>query len=179
MNKSTINFLFFSLAATTWTACSVDDDIIVCCFPPELITTVNVDLLSSSSAATLTFQDIDGPGGNDGVTTGATLSANTSYSFTTTFLNESVTPTEDVTVEVREEGTEHFVLYTSGALNFTFALSDLDTDGNPIGLTGTLTTGDAGAGDMQLILRHEPTKTSTGATGGETDIDVTFPITVE
>lgn len=174
------NTFFLALVATAMFASCTDDDQPV---PPpneeELITTVNVQLTSSSETVTLMFQDTDGPGGNDPVITGGTLRENTAYSFTTTFLNESVSPTEDITEEVREEGTEHFVLYTSGALNFSFVLDDADTDGNPIGLTGTLTTASAGTGDLQVILRHEPTKTATGATGGETDVDVSFPIVVE
>ena len=178
MNKSTLYFLLFCFAATTWTAC-VDDDVPVVDNEEELITTVNVALSSPTDAVTLNFRDLDGDGGDDGVVTGGTLDANTSYSFTTTFLNESETPTEDITEEVREEGDEHYVIYESGSLSFDVMRSDVDSDGNPIGLTGTITTGAAGTGELQVVLRHEPTKTPDGATGGETDIDVSFPIVVE
>ena len=179
MNKSILYFLLFTFAATTWTACDDDDEIPMVENPEELITTVNVSLASPTDAATLTFRDLDGDGGDAPIITGGTLDANTTYSFTTTFLNETETPAEDVTEEVREEGTDHFVIYESADLNFTFMRSDVDDDGNPLGLTGTLTTGDVGTGELQVILRHQPVKTPDGATGGDTDADVSFPITVE
>jgi hypothetical protein len=179
MKKSLLYFALFAFAATTWTACDDDDDVEV---PPnqgEVITTVNVALSSSNDAVTLSFRDVDGDGGDDPVILGGTLDANTTYSFSTSFLNESVSPIDNVTDEVREEGTDHFVIYDSGALDLTVEISDEDDDGNPLGLLGTLTTSDAGTGQLQVILRHLPIKTPDGATGGDTDVDVSFPITVE
>ncbi|MFK8056187.1 MAG: type 1 periplasmic binding fold superfamily protein [Saprospiraceae bacterium] len=179
MNKSLFYFLLFAFASVTWTACGDDDLPMEEENEEELITTINVALSSPTDAVTLTFVDIDGDGGDDPVITGGSLDANSTYSFSTTFLNESVTPTEDITEEVEEEGVDHYVSYGSGSLNFDVMLSDMDDNGDPIGLTGTLTTGDAGTGELQVILLHESTKTATGATGGSTDADVSFPITVE
>ncbi len=179
MNKSTLYILLLILFGMTYQSCSIEDDIVCCTPPPELITSVNVSLVSQSDTLTLSFSDLDGEGGNDGVVEGGILDANTTYSFATSFLNESTTPAEDITEEVREEGTDHFVDYQSGTLGFTVVRTDVDDDGNPIGLTGTFTTGDAGTGELQVILLHEPIKTADAATGGETDIEVGFPIVVE
>ncbi len=45
----------------------------------------------------------------------------------------------------------------------------------------TLTTGVAGTGTLTFTLRHEPTKPNTGLSdaGGETDITVTFDVTIQ
>ena len=67
-----------------------------------------------------------------------------------------------------------------------FAYADQDNNGNPIGLSFELTTGDAGNESYTITLRHEPDKTASGVSGGditnaggETDIEVVFDITVE
>jgi hypothetical protein len=64
--------------------------------------------------------------------------------------------------------------------------NDMDEDGNPIGLSTTVNTSDAGTGNLTIILRHEPVKTNSGVADGdptnaegETDIEVTFNYTVE
>jgi len=178
MKKSLFYFFLCAFAATTWTACDKDDDLDGG-EEEELITTLNVSLTSASGSATLNFQDLDGEGGDDGTTTGATLAANTTYAFSTTFLDESESPAEDITEEIQEEDDEHFVDYQVSGVTIDVAYGDMDDDGNPLGLVGTITTGDAGTGNFQVILRHEPVKTSTGATGGSIDIDVTFPVTIQ
>ena len=176
------------LAVLVITGCDSDDPDPV--DEPELITTLNVTFTNTADASdmvTASFRDLDGEGGNDGVTTNPTLSANATYSVTVEFLNESVTPTEDITAEVREEDEEHQVFFISGSnLNFTYAYGDEDADNNPIGLTGTATIGAAGSGTLDVVLVHEPTKSATGVSGGditnaggEEDIRVQFTVTIQ
>ena len=64
--------------------------------------------------------------------------------------------------------------------------ADFDGDGNPVGLANILTTGSAGSGNLTVTLKHEPDKSASGVSdgdmtnaGGETDISVTWVITVE
>jgi len=178
MKKSLFYFFLFTFAATTWTACG-DDDIEEPPNEEELITTVRVALTSPTDAVTLTFTDLDGEGGDDPVITGGTLDANSTYSYSVTFMNEAESPAEDITAEVQDESLEHFVSLTGVGLDVDIDITDVDSDGNPLGLTGTVTTRDAGSGELRLILLHEPIKTSTNATGGSTDADVSFPVTVE
>ena len=61
-----------------------------------------------------------------------------------------------------------------------------DADGNPIGLATTVTTGAASTGEFTVILRHEPMKDAQGVkdgditnAGGETDIEVNFPVEIQ
>ena len=97
-------------------------------------------------------------------------------------MNETESPAEDITEEVEEEDEEHqFIFVASGAISGV-TYSDQDGDGNPVGLSFELSTGDAGSGSLQITLRHEPTKPNDGTlagAGGETDIAQTFNLTVE
>ena len=158
--------------------------------PEELITTVRVTFTNSQNANDVvlaTFTDLDGPGGNDGVTVNPTLSANSSYTVTVEFLDESQTPAEDITEEVAEEDIHHqvfFVIDTS--LNASYSYGDQDGQGNPLGLTGTFATMDAGTGNLNVILVHEPIKTASGVSGGDPtnaggdeDISVNFSVTIQ
>ena len=108
--------------------------------------------------------------------------ANSTYTGTIELLNETETPAEDITAEVNEEADEHqFFFDVDGSITST-SYGDTDEDGNPIGLSFTLMTGDAGEGTLQITLRHEPKKPNDGTladAGGETDIAQTFTVTVE
>jgi len=156
----------------------------------ELITTVNVTFTNSLDANDIvvaSFEDIDGPGGDDGIATHPTLSANTTYNVTVEFLNESVTPTDDITVEVEEEGDEHQVFFvTSSGLNFEHAYLDEDTNGNPIGLNNTVVIGGESTGTMEVVLVHQPNKSNSGVSdgditnaGGDEDVHVSFDVIIQ
>ncbi len=172
------------------TACNNDDDIADGGGEEELITTVSLTLADGGTITILTFRDLDGPGGTDAVVTSGTLAANNTYSFSTNFRNETASPTELVTDEIRDEDEAHQVFYIPSGLNLDVMYSDdateRDEDGNPIGLVGTIVTGDASTGTLQVVLRHEPNKGAAGVpagnidnAGGETDIEVSFPITIQ
>lgn len=185
----TKNYLLFSLvliALVLNSACNDDEPELP--NEEELITTVNYTLTPASggAAVTLTFQDLDGDGGNDPIITGGTLEANQTYTGSLELLNESETPVEDITVEVREEDEEHQFFFQSSLTDLTIAYNDQDADGNPIGLSTTVTTGAAGTGNITITLRHEPNKAAANVSdgditnaGGETDIEITFPIDVQ
>lgn len=154
----------------------------------ELITTMTYTLtpVSGGSAVVLTFVDLDGDGGNAPTITGGTLAANTSYTGAITLSNQSVSPAEDITAEVAEEDAEHQFFFQSSISDLTVSYADLDSDGKPIGLASTLTTGNTASGSMTVILRHEPNKTAANVStgditnaGGESDIEVTFSIDVQ
>lgn len=182
-NKTLKTVLALSLMASVMTSCSNDDDTPVAVDEEEVITTMNVTLVSQGgSTVTLQSQDLDGDGPNSPVITVENLSANTTYAGSIELLNETETPAEDITEEVSEESDEHqFFFEVSGSIVST-TYSDEDGDGNPIGISFVLVTGDAGVGTIQITLRHEPTKPNDGTladAGGETDISQTFSVVVE
>jgi hypothetical protein len=97
-------------------------------------------------------------------------------------LNETESPAENVTEEIEEEDLDHQFFYTVGSgLDVAAEYGDADSEGNPLGLSFILNTGVASSGGLTFTLRHEPNKPNTGLenAGGETDIEVTFDVTVE
>ncbi|GAA4230666.1 hypothetical protein GCM10022291_01370 [Postechiella marina] len=181
--------LFF-MSSLILTSCSSDDDghDDDHDHEEELITTViytltekNTDV-DDNSSITLTFTDIDGPGGeNPSYAVSETLLSNTEYTGKLQLLNATDDPAEDITEEVKEEADEHEFFFSSTISGLTISKNDTDEDGNPVGIESTLTTGDAGTGTLTIILKHEPTKPNDGTSanaGGSTDVEVTFDISV-
>ena len=153
----------------------------------ELITTVIVTLTPSAGGnpVALTWRDPDGPGGDVPTVVGGVLASGQRYATTVALLNESETPTDDITAEVREEGDEHQVFFVADGFNLVYTYGDADGDGRPIGLVGTLVATGSGSQLLTVILRHEPNKSAAGVAngdptnaGGETDIEVGFPVTI-
>ena len=154
----------------------------------EVITTLRYTLSPSGGGSDiiLSFVDLDGDGGDDPVITGGTLNVNSTYTGSITLANESESPAENITEEIEEQDEEHQFFFSSSITGLTISYNDSDTDGKPIGLSNSLTTGDSGTGSITVTLRHEPDKNATGVSdgdisnaGGETDIEVSFPIEVK
>lgn len=166
------------------TSCSNDDEIVN---EEEVITTVTTTLTGGGQVITLTSRDLDGDGPNAPVVTvSGNLVAGTTYTGSTTFLNELESPAEDITVEVEEEGADHQVFYQLPSSIGTVTYTDTDANGRPIGLNFTLVAGTSGStGTLTVTLRHLPNKTASGVSGGDitnaggnTDAAVTFSVAV-
>lgn len=187
--KNILKLKWASLALLLFLAVSCDNDDPEPVNEEELITTVKLTFTPAGggTAVVATFQDFDGAGGNSPITTNPTLAANTSYSVAVQFLNETQNPTEDITEEVEEEAEDHQVFFeVASGLNFTYSYNDEDGNGNPIGLAGTVQTGNASTGSLAIVLLHEPNKTASGVStgdptnaGGEEDVRVTFTVTIQ
>lgn len=179
-------YIFLLLPLFLLTSCDPDDPDDV--NEEEVITNLTYTLIPDGGGAevVLSFEDLDGDGGNAPVITGGTLQANTTYNGMIELSNQSEMPFEDITEEVREEGDEHQFFFTLNNITLQISYEDFDGDMNPVGLATTLVTTAAGQGTLTLILRHEPDKSGervaegdpTNA-GGETDIEVTFPVEVQ
>lgn len=181
-----MKFLKYALLASTliFASCSDDDD-----NTPEpvneeeVITTLTVTLESGSDTVVMQYQDLDGDGPDAAtVTVSGSLNANTVYDGSIVLLNETESPAENITEEVEEEDDEHQFFYTAGSgLDVGTSYANFDGDGNPLGTQFILETGMPSSGGLTFTLRHEPNKPNTGLenAGGETDIEVTFDVTVE
>ncbi len=176
------------ISALTFSACTDEheDDHEDHDHEEELITTVNYTLTNGNDKMVLTFSDPDGEGGNEGeysVSGNITaLTANTTYTGVIELLNESESPAEDVTEEVKAEGDEHEFFYTTNISRLTIEKTDIDVDNNPLGINTNLTTGIADTGTITIVLKHEPTKPNNGTvagSGGSTEVDVTFNVTIQ
>ncbi len=155
----------------------------------ELITTLNITLTPENSSENiyLKFQDIDGEGGINPVILGETLSANTTYICTLTLLDESKNPVEDIGLEIQNESEEHqFFVQPSQGLSFSYEYLDFDANNKPLGLNMKWKAGASSQGSIRITLRHEPNKNAANVSegeitnaGGETDIEVDFPIIIQ
>ena len=99
---------------------------------------------------------------------------------------------EDITEEVQEESDEHQFFFLGSAFTSNIlTISYDDPSGELIGLQNTLTVSSspgATSTEMRVILRHDLDKSYPGANnpnftnfaqaGGETDLDITFPIEI-
>ncbi len=183
--KNYILYSFILLTGLLFNACSDDDTPPAPVDEEEVITTLMVTLTSNTGQTiTLNSQDLDGDGPNDPtISVSAPLSVATTYSGVIELLNETVSPAEPIHEEVAEESAEHQFFYTQGGnINVTTNYGDFDGNGNPLGLSFSLSTTSTGQGTMTFTLRHEPLKPNDGTlsgAGGETDLSVTFPITIE
>ncbi|HET8858510.1 hypothetical protein [Marivirga sp.] len=153
----------------------------------ELITTLEMTFTPVNGGDEVVFSvyDEDGDGPMAPVYTNGTLAANTAYTASIEVRND--VENENITLEVIEEANEHqFFFQISNGLNIEFGYNDADTDGYPIGLSTTFTTGAASTGSLVVILRHEADKLAEGVengdptnAGGETDIQATFDVVIE
>lgn len=192
--RTKLNYLTYALiAAATVTACKKDDDDPVTPAPPpvneeEVITTVRLHFHSANDVEHkhFEFSDPDGAGGAAPVISADTLSADSIYHVHMEILDESGSTVEDITAEIEEEGDVHQFFFQVSGANATVVYGDVDANGLPIGLETQWTIGAASNGSVMVTLRHEPDKTASGVStgditnaGGETDIEVTFPVVIE
>ncbi len=159
-----------------------------------ILTFTNVQ--DANDVITAEWLDADGEGGNPPVIDDVVLPANNGYELSISFFNTLENPPENISDEVEEEAEEHMIFFAfsesvfqdpagtgnvdsrSGAVNY----NDSDSNGLPLGLSTDWVTSDvAAAGTLRIVLKHQPgikSETSTAA-DGESDVDVSFNVTVE
>ena len=172
----------------------------------EVITTVGLVFTPQGGGDTVNASWADPENDGSPVIDDITLAAGTTYDLAVTFTNELADPAEDITEEVEAEDDEHQVFYLGSAVEgpanvgnaeavATHAYADNDGEGNPVGLANTVEATTAGSGEFQVVLRHLPPEDGTpikvaglartvsdsgvGTLPGDSDVDVTFDLTVE
>jgi hypothetical protein len=143
--------------------------------------------VGGGSAVTFLFSDPDGDGGNAPTITAPALRARTTYNVSISLMQDKGTMREDKTAEIRAEADEHQIFFViNPATLMTHRYTDADKNNRPLGLSNVIETQAAGNGTLRIVLRHDLNKAFPGLNssnfqqaGGETDIDVTFPVTVQ
>ena len=151
----------------------------------ELLTTIRITLTEKISGTQSVFElrDLDGEGGRPpSAFDEIILEKQKVYDCSIEFLNESVSPVDNITAEIQEEGEDHEIFYS--ATNSLVAFSNLSKDANnlPLGLSSTWTTSNStGLGNLSIILKHKPGIKASGdlVSKGETDVEVDFPLEVQ
>ena len=171
-------------------SCSNEDEM-----PEEMpledlnITTITFSLMESgtnSDTIRLSYEDLDGSGGNAPMVEGGTLKANTLYFGELEFWDESTTPTQNLTEEIAANKSDYQVFFITNGLNLDFIYADADADGFPVGLLTAITTADPASGDLLVVLQGSPNKAGTGVStglldnaGGRRQIQANFPVGIQ
>ncbi len=145
-----------------------------------------IDTLNNDTVI-LSFHDLDGDGGDPPIITSGVLTANASYIGLLQLFNETVSPVLDIGAEIEEEADEHQFFYLlENNLDAIVTYSDFDSNGYPVGLHTVFSSASVSSGQLTIILRHEPDKSAPGVSdgdienaGGETDIQVSFQISIQ
>lgn len=167
-------------------ACKKDDNNVYSPNPineEELITTVSLSF-NSNAFPTLpivyNYRDIDGIGGLPPSIDTIKLNSNLNYMLNVMFLDESKTPTVDITEEVAEEANDHLVVFETDTNYLKINITDLDTNtpALPIGLSSTITSKAKGTTTLRIRLKHQPGIKNGDPNLGETDVDVVYPVVI-
>jgi hypothetical protein len=180
MNRKLTWILLFGVAAL-FTQCKDSGDEVAADDENELITSVTLTFREGlGSVTTFSYKDPDGDGGNAPTKFDTiSLKANTEYTLTVAFLDESKTPVDDITAEITQKAYEHLLVFTPNPTTLlTYTYEDKDTNGFPIGLIGTAKTGAVGLGKLKVQLRHQPNAKNGTAAPGSDDVNLDFNLKV-
>ena len=138
------------------------------------------DVTINIGASNFRWVDADGTGGAAPKIDTIKLLPGFNSTFTVNLSDASQTPSKSFNGEVDAEKDVHLFVFKTTGGNLT--ITDLSKDNNlkDFGRTAKLTTTTAGAGTLQIILKHMPDKQAANpSTTGETDVDVTFPVVIK
>ncbi len=150
----------------------------------ELITTVQFKISSTDSPfVTHTFQyrDVDGIGGNNLTIDTIKLDADKVYAVEVVLLDESKIPTDTISNEVYEESKDHLFIYQPADTNVVVTINDFDTNNPPLplGIHTSWRTKSPTSTSIKLTLKHQPGIKNGDPTKGETDVEVTLPVSIK
>ena len=153
---------------------------------PVFMTTLIATFTGGGQVITCTSRDLDGDGPNAPVVTvSGSFNPNTTYSGSISVLNEAITPVEDKTGEIIQNGIDYQMFYLLSQNLGTFVYADSDVNGKPVGMSFTFTTGsgNVNSGSSTFTLRNFPNKFASGVSsgditnaGGSTVAEFSFPI---
>lgn len=179
------------LVAITFTSCKKDKNPIVPAQPPaneeEVITTLVLTFtdVQSNEEYVFRFTDLDGDGGNAPDLLVDELPGNRSFYVFISLLNESVSPVQNISNQIAEELEQHQFFFQTTGVNLTMSYADEDANMHPVGLINNSTSLSPSSGTLKVTLRHSPDKGAPGVSngditnaGGDTDIEVIFPLVI-
>lgn len=148
----------------------------------ELITRVVLTLIGGGETVTAVANDPDGDGTNFEIDT-IELAAGVTYNGSIELFDDP--NGENITEEVEDEADAHQLFYTPGggvAGRLSVTVTDEDPNGLPVGLEFDLSDSGAGAatGTLRVVLSHYDEEPKNGVDrSDETDVDLTFPVTIQ
>lgn len=155
--------------------------------PPENITRVVITVETGSGANLATYTAADRGDGLGFQAETMNLMGGVTYTGTIEVFDDTIAsaPDRNITDEIREERDAHRFFFTyaavEGAAGRVMAVpTDLDNNNLPVGLEFQLTVSQGGvaAGSLTVILSHFGAQPKSASPGGQTDVEVSFPIIV-
>ncbi len=171
-------FLFAALIAiiamtTTLNSCKPEDH---SHDGQETITTLKVKLTSLSGTQTFVYKNINGTVTKDSIK----LQQQGVYTAELVLLNETKSPVEDITAEIKEKADEHQFFFTQNFSSLSIDSLDKDKNGKDVGIISTWKTWHPQTGTLKITLKHLGEDPKTGnIDNGETDMDVVFDVVVQ
>lgn len=156
----------------------------------QIVTTIEVTI----DGTAYTWDDPENDG-LDPIVDPIVLPADASLPLSLRFFNALQEPAEELTERFRSNADFHQVFYGTGQ-QAGFTYTDTDSNGLPLGLSGTLdTSATASTGELRVILRHMPVQDDEAqkvagledtfyadgetALPGSSGADVTFELTID
>lgn len=173
--------------ALTLTACDSTDPGEDGAGEEEVISNVTLTLENQADNSTVTAEAVFDEGGVKQSADTLRLAAGATYDGAITLRNRF--DNEDITAEIEDEREEHQFFYEllgdlANAMSIT--ITDADANGLPVGLAFTVNVAPVPAertGDVRVVLGHYDERAKqAGETIGdipETDIDFTYPVSIE
>ncbi len=181
-HTDTLKFVLPLLVMTLLAACDATEPDPVGVGEEELITRLVITLSANGQSTTYEATDPDGDGSDLHIDP-MTLASGTVYTGSIGVFDD--VNGNDVGAEVAAEDDEHqffFIPGGSAASRISAVATDQDENGLPVGLEFqiTITDGGSGTASLQVILSHFDDAPKDGVTrSDETDIDITFPVTIQ
>ena len=187
MKITSKSFLFMSILILGLNGCNKDEKTVS---PPvpgnEFLTSVRVTATNTTDPTDVQVAIITDttiiPNPPDSINHDTlNLKANSVYTVTVEFLDETKHPAGQVTDDIYDRRNYHLICFeTSQGLNLTVMRTDLDTNNPPlqIGLQDKFTTGAVSKGTLNVQLRHQPNAKNGDCAPGSSDADVTYNINI-
>lgn len=189
MKRSSIVLFTLSLLLTVaWSSCSKDEKNVQAPAPDnEVITTVQLKAVNttdptdtpSAKWVKLNPADTSAP---DLTHAYMHLRPNASYTVQVYFLDETKSPADNITTEIKDRGNYHLVCFSpASGLNLSVTATDHDTNtpSYPIGLSNVFNTTGTSSGNLEVTLHHQPNLKNGDCAPGSIDADVNFAITID
>jgi len=192
-------YLLLLLAALLIVSCSDDEEPMMMEEEEEVINQIKLTFTpddNGEDAIVAEWFDADGDGIGLPAIDAIQLEEGVNYELSLELYNTLGSTPEDITAEIMAEGDEHmfFFSFTNDIFsdptgdgnidsrNDPLNYNDQDANGQPLGLSTNWTAGahTEAQGEFTIILKHQPDlKSSTSdATTGGTDVDISFPIEI-
>lgn len=167
-----------------WSSCKKAEENVTEQPNNELLTTVEVVAINTANPLDSSYARwASVPGvGLDTSNARLYLKPNATYNVRVNFLDESQSPSVDITPSIKLRGNYHLICFSpSGGLNLTVTPTDRDsnTPALPLGLSNLFTTTAASNGSLQVTLHHQPNVKNGDCAPGSIDADVNFTVYID